>query len=83
MKILTMYSADALKLLDVFDTMVSRKNTIKVLATEPNRLYNDDNHDDVNMASITFYSDEDVESVKEFIFRNDVFVCEEDSSDWE
>lgn len=82
MSILTMYSSDAFKLLDVFDTLVVNTGATKVLATDPNRLYNDANHEDVGMASITFESIKSVEEVKDFIYRNDVFVCEEDPKDW-
>lgn len=82
MSIITVYTKDASKLLSVLDSIASNKGSIKVLASDPSRLYNDSKHDDVSMASVTFSTDEDHSSVVEFINRDDVFVCEEDPSDW-
>ena len=82
MNILTIYTVDASKLLAVLDDLASKK-PIKVIASDPNRLYNDSTHDDVSMASITIMCDESHEEVCEAIARDYVYVCEEDPSDWE
>ena len=73
---------DASKLLDVIDSLAANKGSIKVLAADPTRLYNDANHEDVDMAAVTINIDEDHASVVEFINRAGVFVCEEDPTDW-
>ena len=81
MNILTIYTKDASKLLSVLDDIVLRIN-ITVLAADPARLYNDTNHEDVNMASITFKTDSDYRIIDAVINSNDVFLCEEDPNDW-
>jgi hypothetical protein len=83
MNILTIYTKSAEKALTVIDDLARTTNgTIKVLACDPARLYNDANHDDVSMAAVTFYMEEDWLTIKEFINDDNVFVCEEDPSDW-
>lgn len=83
MNIITIYTAKAEKLLDVVDRLCTATNgTVKVMATDPNRLFNNATHDDVPMASVTIYSTEDALTLQEFFDEKDVFVCEEDPSDW-
>lgn len=82
MNIITVYTADASKLISVLDTVVRKVNVLKVLASDPARLYNDSNHEDVSMASVTFMTIDGFDTVSERIKENDVFVCLEDSSDW-
>lgn len=83
MHILTIYSLDAFKLISVLDDLAMKKGIIEVIAADPKRLYNDANHEDVSMASITFKCNEDAHGIIEFINSDRVFVCDEDSNDWE
>lgn len=83
MNILTIYSSKAEKLLVVVDRMCTATNvTVKVMAADPNRLFNNATHDDVPMASITIYTPEDSLTLQEFFDDKDVFVCDEDPNDW-
>lgn len=83
MNIFTMYCLNVDTLLNTFDVLAYNKGGVKVLATDPKRLYNDAQHEDVSMASITFECTGSAEEVRTFFNRNDVFVCEEDPKDWE
>lgn len=82
MNILTIYTKNAGDLLCVLDD-IARKLQVKVLAADPERLYNDENHEDINMPSITFSTDTTYEGVVETIYNKQVFVCEEIAEDWE
>lgn len=82
MNILTVYAKDASKLLSVLDDIVL-KIDVKVLASDPARLYNDANHEDVNMASITFRTLASHSMVRVVVNSTEIFVCEENLTDWE
>lgn len=81
MNILTIYTESASKLLSVLDDLACKK-PIKVIASDPNRLYNDSTHNDVSMASITIMCDESHAELTEHIACDYVYVCVEDPSDW-
>ncbi len=83
--IISIYTEEASTMLEILDMMIL-SGSVKVLAADPARLYNDANHDDVVMASITFETGESVEDVKlasELCTDDSVYICEEDPQDWE
>jgi hypothetical protein len=85
MIIVTLYTKSAATLLSVLDTMVL-SGSVKVLAADPARLYNDVNHDDVSMPAVTIETKESLEDVKlaaNLVNDDPVYVCKEDPADWQ
>lgn len=84
MNIVTLYTKSAATMLAVLDMMVL-SGSVKVLAADPARLYNDEKNHDVSMSSITIETNElrgDVELAANLVNDDVVYVCEEDPADW-
>lgn len=83
MNYITIYSKSHAAQIDVMDDVVL-KTGAKVVAASNNALYNDANHEDVAMVSITYETELDIEKIKDAVNSNKnkegCFVCKEE--DW-
>lgn len=84
MNIFTLYTKSAFNMLSVLDMMVL-KGSVKVLAADPAKLYNDSNNHDVSLAAVTIETHElrgDVELAANLVCDDPVYVCDENPEDW-
>lgn len=82
MNYITIYSKSHTTQIDVMDNVVL-KTGAKVVAASNDALYNDTNHEDVSMVSITYETELDVEKIKDVVKssknKEDCFVCKEEN----
>lgn len=82
MNYITIYSKSHAAQIDVMDDVVL-KTGAKVVVASNDALYNDANHEDVSMVSITYETELDVEKIKDVVksskSKENCFVCEEEN----
>lgn len=82
MNYITIYSKSHAAQIDIMDDVVL-KTGAKVVAASNDALYNDANHEDVSMVSITYETELDVEKIKDVVksskSKENCFVGEEEN----
>lgn len=84
MNILSIYADSPIVLLNALGDIGSKVH-IQVIHAEEGRMYNDATHNDECIPSVTFKTPASYEMVQVLIADNkgNVFLCEEELSDWE
>ena len=80
MNFLTVYAENVNAAINAID-MIAQEIKLEVVASDPARLFNDENHADVPLPCFTFKTENTFDKVKECTPKS-AYLCQEETEDW-